>query len=98
LTATLPVVLEHILRERLCIPKAIIFRRPIWRRTIRYRVIDTGAESAMEAAFAFIESVQLQPSQRGIIYVRSYRMGQAVSEALGFPFYKAKAYDKAAVL
>ena len=52
----------------------------------------------MEVAFAFIESVQLQPSQRGIIYVRSYRVGQVVSEALGCPFYKAKAYDKAAVL
>jgi superfamily II DNA helicase RecQ len=52
----------------------------------------------MEAALAFIESIQLQPSQRGIVYVRSYKVGQAVSEALGSPFYKAKAYDKATVL
>ena len=52
----------------------------------------------MEVAFAFIESVQLQPSQRGIIYVRSYRVGQVVSEALSCLFYKAKAYNKAAVL
>ena len=33
LTATPPVTLEQTLRERLCIPQAVIFRRRTWRRT-----------------------------------------------------------------
>jgi superfamily II DNA helicase RecQ len=52
----------------------------------------------MEAVLVFIKSIQLQPFQYGIVYIRSYEVGQAVSEALGSPFYKAKAYNKATVL
>ena len=98
LTATLPVQLERTLRERLCLPRATIFRRPTWRRTLRYRVVDTGTDPAAEAAFEYADSLQLPPSRRGVIYVRSYKVGQALAEELGCPFYKAKAYDKATVL
>jgi superfamily II DNA helicase RecQ len=86
------------LRERLCIPKALIFRRPTWRKTIRYSAVDTGTALAADVAFEYAESLQLQPPQRGVVYVRSYKLGQALAEGLGCPFYKAKAYDKAAVL
>jgi superfamily II DNA helicase RecQ len=98
LTATLPIKLEATLRERLCIPQATIFRRPTWRKTIRYRVVDTGTDSPVEAAFEYAESLQLLPTQRGVIYVRSYKVGREIADALDCPFYKAKAYDKASVL
>ena len=50
LTATLMVDLEEVLRERLCIDNAVIFRRSTARRTIRYQVIDSKEEAPLVVA------------------------------------------------
>ena len=54
LTATLMVALESVLLERLCIPNAVVFRRSTMRRTIQYRVVDSGNESTSAVATQFI--------------------------------------------
>jgi superfamily II DNA helicase RecQ len=98
LTATLMVVLEDVLRERLSIPNAVVFRRSTARRTIRYRVIDSGYEPPSSVATQFVQQLQLPRQERGVVYVRSYTTGKIISEALGCPFYRAKADDKGEVL
>lgn len=98
LTATLMVALEDVLRERLCIPNAIIFRRSTMRRTIQYQVIDSASEAPSTVAMRFIQELQLPSQKRGVAYVRSYKTGEVVSEALNCPFYRAKADDKGEVL
>jgi superfamily II DNA helicase RecQ len=98
LTATLPVQLKQTLQKRLCIPKALIFRRPTWRKTLRYSVVNTRTELATDVALKYAESLQLRAPQRDVIYVRSYKAGQALAEGLRCLFYKATAYDKATVL
>ena len=45
LTATLIVQLEDVLREKLLIPEARLFRQSTARRTIRYSVQDSGDEA-----------------------------------------------------
>ena len=99
LTATLMVQLEDVLKERLSIPNAVIFRRSTARRTIRYQVIDSKNEPPSVVAARFIQQLPaLKDKQRGVVYVRSYGTGKVMSEALQCPFYKAKADDKSEIL
>ena len=98
LTATLLISLEPILRERLLIKHAQLFRRSTMRRTIRYKVIHIGNQGLLEYAQELIPSLPLPPGKRGVIYVRSYAAGEALQEAFGFPFYKAQCEAKAEVL
>ena len=98
LTATLMVELEDVLRERLCIDNAMIFRRSTARRTIRYQVIDSKEEAPSVLATEIVQGLQLPKDKRGVIYVRSYTTGNIISKALDCPFYKAQADDKGAVL
>ena len=90
--------LEDVLRDRLRIPNAIIFRRSTARRTIQYQVTDSGSKLPSEVAIQFIQQLQLPMGKRGVIYVRTYATGQIISEALGCPFYMAKAEDKGRTL
>jgi superfamily II DNA or RNA helicase len=98
LTATLMVELEEVLRERLCIDNAQIFRRSTARRTIRYSVVDSREEAPSVVATQIVQGLQLPPGKRGVVYVRSYATGDVMSEALDCPFYKARADNKGAVL
>ena len=98
LTATLMVELEDVLRERLSIPNAVIFRRSTMRRTIRYQVMDSAHEAPSVVATRFVQQLQLPRQKRGVVYVRSYTTGKVMSEALDCPFYKAKADDKGVIL
>lgn len=98
LTATLMVALEDVLRERLCIDNAAIFRRSTARKTIRYQVKDSKDEAPSDVAIKYVQQVNLQPGQRGVIYVRSYETGGVVREALKCPFYRARADEKGEVL
>lgn len=90
--------LEGVLRERLSIPNAVIFQRSIARRTIQYQVVDNGNELASTMATQFVQQLELPSQKKGVVYVRSYATGDTMSEALGCPFYKATADDKAKVL
>jgi superfamily II DNA helicase RecQ len=98
LTATLMVELEDVLRERLSIPNAVIFHRSTMRRTIRYQVMDSANEAPSVVATQFVQQLQLPHQKRGVVYVRSYTTGKVMSEALGCPFYRAKADDKGETL
>jgi len=98
LTATLMVELEEVLRERLSIDNAIIFRRSTARRTIRYQVIDSKEEAPSVVATQIVQGLQLPKGKRGVIYVQSYTTGAIISKALDCPFYKARVDDKGAVL
>jgi len=98
LTATLMVELEQVLRERLCIDNAVIFRRSTARRTIRYRVRDTKDEVPSVVATKYVQQLQLAQEKRGVVYVRSYTTGGVISGALQCPFYRARADDKGEVL
>lgn len=98
LTATLLVSLEYVLRERLLIQHASLFRRSTMRWTMRYRVIDVGDILPVKYAYDLIPSLPLPPAKRGVIYVQSYAAGKALQEAFGFPFYNARSKEKAQVL
>ncbi|KAK6591540.1 hypothetical protein H4I96_12312 [Botrytis cinerea] len=98
LTATLIVDLEDVLRERLCIDNAQIFRRSTARKTIRYQVRDSKYTAPSEVAIAYVQRTRLSAGKRGVIYVRSYETGRAVSDALACPFYRARAELKGEVL
>ena len=98
LTATLMVDLEDVLKERLCIDNAEIFRRSTARRTIRYQVQDSKNEVPSEVAIKYVQQLHLRPGQRGVIYVRSYETGGVVSRALECRFYRARAEEKGEVL
>ena len=98
LTATLMVELEDVLKERLCIDNAEIFRRSTARRTIRYQVRDSKNEPPSEGAIKYVQQLHLRSGQRGVIYVRSYETGGVVSRALECPFYRARAEEKGEVL
>ncbi|KAH8800934.1 P-loop containing nucleoside triphosphate hydrolase protein [Xylogone sp. PMI_703] len=99
LTATLIVDLEWILREQLSIEGAVLFRRHTARRTIRYRVIDSKNEPPFEVGIRVVQQLgEFSGNQGGIIYVRSYAVGEKVQEILGCPFYKATAEDKGEML
>jgi superfamily II DNA helicase RecQ len=98
LTATLMVDLEDVLRERLCIDNAQIFRRRTARKTIRYQVRDSKNEVPSDMAIKFIQHIHLSAGKRGVIYVRSYETGGVVSQALDCPFYRARGESKGEVL
>jgi superfamily II DNA helicase RecQ len=98
LTATLMVDLEDVLRERLCIDNAQIFRRSTARKAIRYQVRDSKNEVPSDVAIKYTQQVRLSPGKRGVIYVRSYETGGVVSRALECPFYRARAESKGEVL
>jgi superfamily II DNA helicase RecQ len=98
LTATLMVELEDVLKERLCIDNADIFRRSTARKTIRYQVKDSKNEVPSAVAIKYAQQAHLRPGQRGVIYVRSYETGGMVGRALECPFYRARAEDKGEVL
>jgi superfamily II DNA helicase RecQ len=98
LTATLIVDLEWTLQKRLCIEQAQLFRRSTARPTIQYRVQDSQDEPLSEVAIKLIQQLVLPARKRGVIYVRSYKTGEVVSEALQCPFYQAKAEEKGEVL
>ena len=53
------VALEGILRERLSIPNAVIFRRSTMRRTIRYQVMDSKNKSTSTMATQLVQQLQL---------------------------------------
>ena len=61
LTATLMVQLEEVLKERLCIPKAVVFQRSTARRTIRYRVMDSRYKAVTKEAVEFIKQLPALP-------------------------------------
>ena len=99
LTATLMVQLEEVLKERLCIPKAVVFQRSTARRTIRYRVMDSRYKAVTKEAVEFIKQLPALPQgKKGVVYVRSYAVGEKISEALQCSFYKARAKDKEEIL
>jgi superfamily II DNA helicase RecQ len=98
LTATLIVELEDVLRERLSIDHAVVFRRSTARRTIRYRVKDSRDKAPSVAATEFVQQLQLPKGKRGVIYIRSYATGNVTSTAIQCPFYKAQADDKGELL
>jgi superfamily II DNA helicase RecQ len=98
LTATLIVDLEDVLKERLCIDNAQIFRRSTARKTIRYQVRDSKNEALSDMAVKYTQQVELSAGKRGVIYVRSYETGGVVSRALECPFYRARAESKGEVL
>lgn len=98
LTATLIMDLEEVLKERLCIDNAQIFRRSTARKTIRYQVKDSKNEVPSVVAIKYTQQVRLRPGTRGVIYVRSYETGGVVSQALECPFYRARAESKGEVL
>jgi len=99
LTATLMVKLEGKLREQLLIPDAILFRRNTVRATIQYKVVDSQDEMPSKRAIAFVRQLPTFPKgKRGVIYVRSYMTGEAISKELDCPFYKATAEQKSQLL
>lgn len=98
LTATLMVDLEDVIRERLCIDNAQIFRRSTARKTIRYQVRDSKNEAPSDVAIKYIQQIHLRAGTRGVVYVRSYQTGGVVSGALECPFYRARAESKGEVL
>lgn len=98
LTATLMVDLEDVLKERLCIDNAQIFRRSTTRKTIRYQVWDSKSETPSDVAIRYVQQVDLRPGQRGVIYVRSYETGRMIQGELRCPFYRARAEEKGEIL
>lgn len=98
LTATLMVQLEDVLRDKLLIPQARLFRRSTARRTIRYSVRDSGDEAPSVFGLQVVQELTLPAGKRGVIYVRSYTTGDVISGALKCPFYKARADDKGELL
>lgn len=98
LTATLMVALEDTLKERLCIPNALVFRRSTNRRTVQYTVKDSKDQPPSDVAMRYIEQTYLPSNKRGIIYVRSYETGRMISRELECPFYKARGDNKGEIL
>lgn len=98
LTATLPIPLERVLRANLLLPQAQLFRRSTIRRTIRYQVINSQDQPPSTVALQVVQPLPLPAGKRGVIYVRSYATGTAISDALQCPFYKARDEDKGELL
>jgi superfamily II DNA helicase RecQ len=69
LTATLIVDLEWILRERLSIEQAQLFRRSTARPTIRYRVQDSQNKLLLEVRMKLVKQLVLLAKKRGVVYV-----------------------------
>lgn len=94
LTATLMVALEGRLRKQLMLPETEIFRRSTVRPRIRYSVVNSHTRAPMKMAIEMVRKRPLARGKKGIIYVRTYHVGEIVSAELSCPFYKATAVDK----
>ena len=92
------VQLEDVLRDKLLIPNAWLFRRSTARRTIRYSVQDSGDEAPSVFRLKVIQGLVLLARKRGVIYVQSYATREMTSGALECPFYKARADEKGELL
>lgn len=97
LTATLLTVLEPVLRANLLLEHAQLYRQSTMRPTIRYRVIECQKD-LWDMAKPLICALPLPSGSRGVVYVRSYAQGERVAEEMGWPFYKATATNKQALL
>jgi superfamily II DNA helicase RecQ len=60
--------------------------------------MDSGDEVASIVATQFVQQLSLASPKRGVVYVRNYRAGEAIAEALRCAFYNARADDKGEVL
>lgn len=98
LTATLMPRLEKVLTQALLVEDATIFRRSTARRTLRYRVVDSGDNPPSEVTLALIDQQPLPAGKRGVIYVRGRATGHEVAKALGCPFYHARADERGELL
>ena len=96
LTATLMVALEGKLRKQLMLSETQVFRRSTSRPRIKYAVINSGRVAPMKVAIDMIkgQALALAGGKKGVIYVRTYGVGNIVSDQLGCAFYKATATDK----
>ena len=98
LTATLMVQFEEKLRSQLMLPTTQIFRWSTVRPKIKYKVIDSKNVAPWKLAIELVQKTALPEGKRGVIYVRTYKVGEQVSGELGCAFYEARAYDKSEVL
>jgi hypothetical protein len=92
------ITLESVLRVNLLLEHAQLYRQSTMRPIIRYRVIDCYSQDPWEMAKPLIRQLPLPPASRGVIYVRSYALGESVAEEMDYPFYKAIATDKQELL
>lgn len=98
LTATLMVALEGQLRKQLMLPETAIFRRSTMRPRIRYSVVNSRTVAPMKIVVEMVKQRPLASGKKGVIYVRTYHVGEVVSTELNCPFYKATAVDKSETL
>ena len=98
LTATLMVALEGQLRKQLMLPETEIFRRSTMRSRIRYSVVNSRTVAPMKIVVEMVKQRPLASGKKGVIYVRTYHVGEVVSTELNCPFYKATAVDKSQTL
>lgn len=90
--------LKDVLRDKLLIPEARLFRRSTARRTIRYSVQDSRNEAPSVFGLRIVQSLVLPAGKRRMIYVRSYTTGETISGVFKYPFYKARTDDKEELL
>jgi superfamily II DNA helicase RecQ len=76
------VALEDVFKERMALSNAFVFRRSTARRTIQYRVIDSGNRVVDEVALEYIQGVTLLEGSRGVIYVRTKHAKRSLNEKL----------------
>ncbi|OBT81337.1 hypothetical protein VE02_10290 [Pseudogymnoascus sp. 03VT05] len=86
------------LRSQLMLLTTPIFRWSTVRPKIKYRVMDSKGVAPWKVAVELVQKMALLEGKRGVIYVRTYKVGEQVSEELGCAFYKARAYNKSKVL
>ena len=80
------------------IPEARLFRQSTARRTIRYSIQDSGNEALLVFGLKVIQDLVLPAGKRGVIYVRSYIIGETISGTLQCPFYKVRVDNKEELL
>ena len=90
--------LKDVLREKLLIPEARLFRQSTARRTIRYSIQDSGNEAPSVFGLKVIQGLVLPAGKRGVIYVCSYIIGETISGILQYPFYKVRVDNKGELL
>ena len=89
---------EDKLRNQLMLPMTQIFRWSTVRPKIKYKVMDSKNVAPWRVAIEFVQKTALLERKRGVIYVRTYKVGEQVSGELGCAFYEARAYDKNKIL
>ncbi|KFY25538.1 hypothetical protein V493_04595 [Pseudogymnoascus sp. VKM F-4281 (FW-2241)] len=65
---------------------------------IKYKVMDSKNVALWRVAIEFVQKTALLEGKRGVIYVRTYKVGEQVSRDLGCAFYEARAYNKSEIL